>query len=66
VVVCDGLAVALDAVDEDNTIVGDQLYETPLTGASPIDAPFGFNTHVLVKSAPALAIGGVVLTVTVT
>ena len=61
-----GLAVGLDAVALLKPVAGDQAYVTPATAVMPICAPLALAVHVLVKSAPALAVGGVVLTVTTT
>ena len=57
-VVTDGLAVGLAMDASLNPVAGNQLYVKPAAGASPICLPSGLVTQVLVKSAPALTVGG--------
>jgi hypothetical protein len=66
VVVVVGLAVGLEIVALLKPVDGDHAYVTPATAVIPINAPLAFVVHVLVKSVPAFAVGGVVLTVTTT
>ena len=64
--VADGLAsvVALDGLFK--PLEGDQENVCPATADCPTCVPFAFEVQVFVKSFPAAALGGVVLTVTVT
>ena len=66
VVVAEGFAVGLLAVDELKPPVGLHKYVAKGSLASPIAKPEVFDVHVLVKSLPALTDVGVVITVTVT
>jgi hypothetical protein len=66
VVVVVGFAVGFDTVVDDKLTFGVHAYVTPATLAAPICNPFGFWVHVFVKSAPALALGTTVFTVTMT
>ena len=65
-VVAIGLAIGLAIAASDNPVAGDQAQVTPVTAVVPIAKPAGLVVHVFVKSAPALATGTVVLTVTTT
>jgi hypothetical protein len=64
VLVAVGLAVGFETVVDDKPVVGDQLYISPAIEATPMPMPVGFWVQVFVKSAPALATGIAVFTVT--
>jgi len=60
------LAIGLLTVDELSPVAGLHEYVLPGSAVSPIAAPEGFNMQVLVNGLPALTVGGVLFTVTVT
>jgi uncharacterized membrane protein len=61
-----GLAVGLEIFVAESPVAGDQAYVFPTTEVDPIVVPEGFKIQVFVKSAPASAVGIVLLTVTIT
>lgn len=60
------MAIGLEIVALDNPVEGLQRYVFPVTGGTPMLFPEGFKVQVLVKFAPALAIGLAIFTVATT
>ena len=64
VVFVDGFAVGCESVLEFNPVLGVQEYVFPATVGVPRIAPPTFVLQLTVASSPALAVGGILFTVT--